>query len=201
MGALGRAKSKKTSTPEIALPDVVFRVCFYLGLGGAAQSRVPSFPAGTPPRTRREKTGETDQWDPEARITEKGRPKSIGVMEIWRPRVKEARKPTQKHKTSGHRYRFRLIPSCPTLTPQARFMGSIQGDSPNSRRHCRPPAQPQNYPPPGYASAYCLQCARGHVEKGWDTQACSPKYTSLSHLGHFGMAELSPTQVAATRRK
>lgn len=106
----------------------------------------------------------------------------MGVIETWRPRGKEARKPTQKLKTSGLRYRFRLILSCPTLTPQAKFIGSIEGDSPNSR-HCRPPAQPQYYLPPGYASAYRLLCARGRVEKSWDTQSMLTEIHLLVALG------------------
>lgn len=112
-------------------------VCFYLALGGATP--VPrSFLSSRDPT----QSAQTEGWR-DSRIQRPGSQRR-GDPEAWesqrpgdRPRGKEAKRPTQKHKTC----RFRLTPNCPTLKPRTKSMGSIPGDAPDSR-HSGPPEQP-----------------------------------------------------------
>lgn len=106
VGALGRANSKEMSTPGRG-----FERLFLLSIGRGHPS--PAFlPIQQGPHPGRTDRKQERQQDPEARVTETGRPRSTGVT--WRPRGKEARRPIQKHKTaSGHRCRFRLTQTVP----------------------------------------------------------------------------------------
>lgn len=132
-----RAREQRTEHPRSYPPDVVLGVCFYLALGGATP--VPrSFLSSRDPA----QSAQTEGWR-DSRIQRPGSQRR-GDPEAWesqrpgdRPRGKEARRPTQKHKTC----RFPLTPNCPTLKPRTKSMGSIPGDAPDSR-HSGPPEQP-----------------------------------------------------------
>lgn len=148
-------------------PGVGFRVCFYLALRGAAQPCVPSSPAGPPPRARPRRDGR------DRRTQRRGGSESDSPPSAARPRTGRDR---QSPRTQGsppssrgrRRARLRRLPR-----------GGAQDPAPSVLLRGPQPRRPLS----GASS-------RGR----W---ARSPKYTSLLHLGHLGMAAPGPVQAAA----
>lgn len=198
-GTQGRAKQVNEHTRD-RTPGRGFPRLFLLSVGrGRPRPAFLPIPQGPRPG-RAERRPERGGCRGEGR-TERGRPKSMGLsgeLETHRQGGQETAPETRT--ASGQRSRFHLTPSRPTLTPPARSAGSILGDARDSR-HSRPPEPPSPVHPLGTFRDPPAVRPRACGEWGGGTRACSPKYTSLSHLGHFGMAELGPARVAATRRK